>query len=237
MPVTFIGDVHGWSDRLERVLDLSAGLIVFVGDLIDRGPDSPGVLERVRRLTEAGKAACIMGNHEYALVRGLGVPELGIPAQPALFQAWAERYGGKAVLEAYGVRASEPDRLRARLGQCLPWMARLPWVLEGSEGAASWIAVHAGLSRRSFRPQVESLRVAQASLRDPFGELPPALYAKPRAFMLPDDLPITHCVVSGHTPMDEVYLRPQRILCDTSGGMPDSALSGVIWPSRTVIAS
>ena len=43
--------------------------LVFVGDLIDRGPDSPGVLRTVKRLVDSGNAQCISGNHELNAVR------------------------------------------------------------------------------------------------------------------------------------------------------------------------
>jgi hypothetical protein len=44
--------------------------LVFVGDLTDRGPDSPAVVNLVQRLVEAGRAQCILGNHEVNLLRG-----------------------------------------------------------------------------------------------------------------------------------------------------------------------
>lgn len=76
-PLDLIGDVHGERDALERLLerlgcDPQAGVaerpLVFVGDLIDRGPDSPGVVRVVRRLVEAGLAWCVAGNHELNLL-------------------------------------------------------------------------------------------------------------------------------------------------------------------------
>jgi hypothetical protein len=231
--VTFVGDVHGWSDRLDRVLAQAEGLIVFLGDLIDRGPDAPGVLDRVHARCAAGDAHCVLGNHEYALVRGLGVPELGIPGDPELYGAWAERYGGAAVLAAYGVR--ESDALRAGLGDHLAWLARLPWFLAGESDAGSWLAVHAGLSEQPLGPQLAELRDPGRWWCDPDGELPPALYHKPRAFQVPCDLPQGTCVVSGHTPLARVHRSPTRILCDTSGGQPDRPLSAVIWPEGRVI--
>jgi hypothetical protein len=235
--VTFIGDVHGWSDRLERLLAKADGEYVFVGDLIDRGPDAPGVLKRVRELCEGGRARCLMGNHEYAMVRGMGVPELGIPAFPTLFTAWVERYGGEAVLKAYDLTDADPEKLRARLGGHVNWLAQLPWMLQGEGGGKRWIAVHAGLGSTSYSPQVEYLRDAMTLMRRKEPDMPPPLYAKPRAFLLPEDLPEDTCVVSGHTPFENVMMEPQRILCDTSGGMPGRPLSGVIWPERRVISS
>ena len=72
-----IGDVHGHLDALTRLLhelgyrqrdgvymhpDRTA---VFVGDLIDRGPDQVGVVELVRRMVETDHALAVMGNHEF----------------------------------------------------------------------------------------------------------------------------------------------------------------------------
>ena len=236
-PVTFIGDVHGWPDRLEQVLDQAEGLPVLMGDLIDRGPDAPSVLNRVRDLCLAGKAHCILGNHEFALVRGLGVPELDIPADPVLYRAWVERYGGDAVTWAFGVRDRDERKLRLRLGDHLVWLATLPWVLEGDADGRRWIAVHAGLGTAPLAQQLIDLRdPGQWWRRDPM-EHPPALYAKPRAFLLPNDLPSGVHVVSGHTPQREAVVSERRILCDTTGGLRNKALSGVMWPSGRIITS
>jgi hypothetical protein len=233
--LTFIGDVHGWSDRLERVLAQADGYLVFIGDLIDRGPDAPGVLRRVRQLCESNQAACVMGNHEYAVVRGLGVPELGIPGDPQLLAAWADRYGGQAVLDSYGVKRNELPSLRQALGDDLLWMAKLPWILEGEYDDQHWLAVHAGFNATSFSAQCESLRQPMNWLCNPQSDLPMALYAKSRAFTVPEDQPKNCVLISGHTPIASAYLRPQRILCDTTGGLPNRKLTGVIWPERKVI--
>lgn len=72
-PLDLIGDVHGELEALERLLlrlgvdadrGTSARPLIFLGDLIDRGPDSPGVVRLVRRLMDAGIAWCVLGNHE-----------------------------------------------------------------------------------------------------------------------------------------------------------------------------
>ncbi len=64
----FIGDVHGMLDELNALLDqLAPSLedqIIFVGDLLDKGPDSPGVVRRVRTLSETHNVILVMGNHE-----------------------------------------------------------------------------------------------------------------------------------------------------------------------------
>ena len=78
-PIDVVGDVHGERDALEALLGhLGYGdgrhpegrRLVFVGDLVDRGPDSPAVVERVMDLCERGVAQCLMGNHELNLVNG-----------------------------------------------------------------------------------------------------------------------------------------------------------------------
>jgi len=79
-PLDIVGDVHGERQALEALLGHlgyaqdgthpDARSLVFVGDLIDRGPDSPGVLKWVRKLVFAGRAFCIAGNHELNLLRG-----------------------------------------------------------------------------------------------------------------------------------------------------------------------
>src|SRR5581483_11176796 len=89
-PFDVIGDVHGCRAELERLLaELGYTLVrdehgrpvdatppagrkaVFVGDLVDRGPDSPGVLRLVMGMVAAGHALAVPGNHENKLVRAL----------------------------------------------------------------------------------------------------------------------------------------------------------------------
>lgn len=79
-PLDVIGDVHGEADALGELLghlgyDAAGGhaggrRLVFIGDLCDRGPDSPAVIGQVMRLVAAGRAECLLGNHELNLLRG-----------------------------------------------------------------------------------------------------------------------------------------------------------------------
>ncbi len=90
-PFDLIGDVHGCRAELETLLgnlgyDIECDEVgrpvdashpdgrraVFVGDLVDRGPDSPGVLRLVMGMVDHGHALCVSGNHEAKLVRALG---------------------------------------------------------------------------------------------------------------------------------------------------------------------
>lgn len=81
-PIDIVGDVHGEIDALRSLLahlgyrhggreHAEARRLVFVGDLCDRGPDSPAVILLVRELVEAGAAQCIVGNHELNVLRGV----------------------------------------------------------------------------------------------------------------------------------------------------------------------
>lgn len=85
-PFDIIGDVHGCLDELLTLLEKldytvdrstlavrppEGRRVVFLGDLVDRGPDSPGVVRLVQGMVEAGDALCVAGNHENKLVRKL----------------------------------------------------------------------------------------------------------------------------------------------------------------------
>lgn len=65
-----IGDVHSSPEHLNRVLEAAEWeKVVFLGDLVDRGPDPCAVIETVWDLHKAGKALVIMGNHDWKFVR------------------------------------------------------------------------------------------------------------------------------------------------------------------------
>lgn len=74
-PLDIVGDVHGEIDALDALLDRlgqpgqGRPHLVFLGDLIDRGPDSIAVVERVAGLVAAGHATCLLGNHELNILR------------------------------------------------------------------------------------------------------------------------------------------------------------------------
>jgi hypothetical protein len=78
-PLDIIGDVHGEVDALRRLLDRLGcdpeartveRPLVFVGDLVDRGPNSGAVVALVMGLVEAGVAQCVLGNHELNILLG-----------------------------------------------------------------------------------------------------------------------------------------------------------------------
>ena len=78
-PLDIVGDIHGELQALQELLHHlgysdtgqhpQARTLVFVGDFVDRGPNSPGVVDLVQRLVEGGHARAIAGNHEINLLR------------------------------------------------------------------------------------------------------------------------------------------------------------------------
>jgi serine/threonine protein phosphatase 1 len=94
-----VGDIHGRFDLLKEALgtiDLHASdrphRLVFLGDYIDRGPDSRRVVERLSALAETGRAICLKGNHEQMAVRAAYFGEA---------DHWLSN-GGDATLMSYG---------------------------------------------------------------------------------------------------------------------------------------
>jgi len=92
-----IGDIHGCSDALSLLLDTvqiqSADTVVVLGDVIDRGPNSRGVIERLMELSRTAKVIGICGNHEEMLFQSVarGTPRM----------LWLGS-GARATLDSYG---------------------------------------------------------------------------------------------------------------------------------------
>lgn len=236
-PIAFVGDVHGWLERIDALIERlpSNAHLIFLGDLIDRGPDSAGVIARVRGLCAQGRASCILGNHEYALIRGVGCEAMGIVAQPRPFSIWYRSYGGAATARSYGVMGPDAQALSRAMGDDVAWLAQRPWYLAGQDGDQGFIAVHAGLGSEPLQGQLAALDYPAPYFRADAG-LPTALYLR-RIAEVPRDLPHGWDVVSGHTAMEHALIRPGRIMCDTSGGEAGHPLTAVLWPARQAVSA
>ncbi|MBO9557449.1 MAG: serine/threonine protein phosphatase [Caulobacter sp.] len=209
-----IGDVHGHLDLLDQLLDTIVGdaagsapdrapVLILVGDYVDRGPDSRGVLDRLIALSEAtagGKhfeTRFLLGNHEQTLLAFLDSPEGG--------PAWME-FGGGETLASYGVtrpagrgdaeswnavqaefRAKFPPRHEAFLRR-----------LELSARYGDYLFVHAGV-----RPGV------------PIDQQDPEDLVWIRGDFLSEPHRLGCVVVHGHTPNETPFLGPDRINIDT----------------------
>jgi serine/threonine protein phosphatase 1 len=199
-----IGDVHGCADQLRALhgqiaRDLAAdpaaeAVLVHLGDYVDRGPDSAGVIEALLQPFPPGPAPRVvnlMGNHEAMLLAALEDAEAAAH--------WLAN-GGDAALESWGV----PLRARAR-----EWEAALPGrhlaFLRGLKlmhAAGGYLFVHAGL--RPKVPLARQSRLDMLWIREPF-------------LSFDGDLPAV--VVHGHTPDDAPVIRRNRIGIDTGACM------------------
>ncbi|HEY9648552.1 MAG TPA: metallophosphoesterase family protein [Chroococcidiopsis sp.] len=129
----FIGDVHGHYDGLMKLMDAIAprsnDQIYFLGDLIDRGPQSAQVVDFVR----SHGYTCLLGNHEQLLLEAL--PTEGV-CQQAL-QAWLYS-GGQTTVASY--KDSE------LLAEHIDWIRTLPTHLDLGDIWLAHAGVHPGLS-------------------------------------------------------------------------------------------
>jgi serine/threonine protein phosphatase 1 len=153
-----VGDVHGCLDKLVRLLGrcrLHCGArpmrLVFIGDYIDRGPQSRGVVEVVMETQKAaaGPVICLRGNHE--------AMALAAAAEGGDMEALWLMNGGGATLRSYGIRHAA-----ALPAEHLAWFASLPLFYD--DGRRYF--VHAGVDpRRSLAQQSEH---DQLWIREPF---------------------------------------------------------------------
>jgi hypothetical protein len=131
-PLDIVGDVHGEADALCALVhrlggDLERGEVarplIFVGDLVDRGPDSPRVVELVARLVDQGLAQCVLGNHELNLLLGKARQGNGwFMGSPDAFQPPGEP-GQRVQFESVPASPAYRDDI-------LDFFARLPLALE-----------------------------------------------------------------------------------------------------------
>jgi len=99
-----IGDIHGCSAALDRLLEVVRPTpddrLVTLGDYVDRGPDSRGVLDRLVQLHAAGNVVSLRGNHELFMLHAR------LDSESAMM--WL-RVGGREALESYGPKATLDD--------------------------------------------------------------------------------------------------------------------------------
>lgn len=149
-----IGDVHGRLDLLERMIATidrdrretgrARDYLILLGDLIDRGPDSRGVIELLMRLPSDGiRPVFLMGNHEEMMLRVLG-------DEPEAVVQWLT-YGGYEFAQSYGVEVGRLAVLAPTDAADMIRSAIPPSHLAFIEGFADsftfgdYLFVHAGL--------------------------------------------------------------------------------------------
>lgn len=203
-----VGDVHGRLDLLDALLALiEADLrdrpianvaVVFLGDLIDRGPASAEVVERVRTLGARfpGQVLLLLGNHEEILLRVL-------EGEPGLAYDWLG-FGGDACVESYGLpafglQAMDEKRIATVLRDAIP-PAHLAFLETGGDTIrfGDYLLVHAGI--RPGVPIEEQKTQDLRWIRQPF---------------LSDAHDHGCMVIHGHTISDGVDRRSNRLGIDT----------------------
>lgn len=217
-----IGDIHGRADLLDRLHGLIDAdfaqrstpvvHVVYLGDYIDRGPDSAQVIERLATShSDFVKVSTLRGNHEDMLLRFLKDPSAG--------HGWLH-LGGRETLRSYGIDLVRPldekgyAELSQRLRQALP--AHHLALLENLQPSAvigDYFFCHAGV--RPDTPLDQQRPEDLAWIRTPFLESK-TNYGK--------------IIVHGHTPTEEPDFRANRINIDTraflSGRLTCLALEG-----------
>jgi len=200
-----VGDIHGRLDLLDaihRLIEQDSAdkggerTLVYVGDYIDRGPDSKGVIDRLLSPLKGFKTRHLKGNHDESLLEFLN--------DPIHYRQWKD-YGARETLASYGVTPplfDKPDELslvRDALAEALP-AAHLQFLngLELSFEIGDYFFAHAGV-----RPGLPLARQSPDDLmwiREQF---------------LTSNADFGKVVVHGHTPSPEPQKKHNRIGIDT----------------------
>lgn len=197
-----VGDIHGRRDLLDEMDAMivadsmieppDAVTVVYLGDYIDKGPDSAAVIDCLAGPHPGGfETVCLIGNHDHFMVRFLAGDEN--------LDHWLSN-GGREALASYGVPwALGPDRALAELRAALPPEHRA--FLDGlrlSHRIGNVVFAHAGIDPR--RPLNAQTPKDLMWIRDPFLDWP-----------APMDVVIVH----GHTPRPTPEVAHHRVGVDT----------------------
>ncbi|MFJ3725448.1 polynucleotide kinase-phosphatase [Streptomyces sp. NPDC090045] len=219
-PFDIVGDIHGCSSELETLLAKlgyedgvhpEGRTAVFVGDLVDRGPDSPGVLRRVMGMVKSGNALCVPGNHENKLGRHLKGSKV-------------QRTHGLA--ETIEQLEAEPEEFVAEVREFIRGLVS-HYVLDGGR----LVVCHAGLpekyhGRTSGRVRSHALYGETTGETDEFG--------LPVRYPWAEDYRGKAVVVYGHTPVPDTTWINNTICLDT-GAVFGGKMTALRWPERELV--
>ncbi|MFD9005469.1 polynucleotide kinase-phosphatase [Streptomyces sp. NPDC059582] len=219
-PFDIVGDIHGCASELETLLARlgykdgvhpEGRTAVFVGDLVDRGPDSPGVLRRVMSMVGSGNALCVPGNHENKYGRHLK---------------------GRKVQHTHGLAETieqmegESEEFRQQVREFIDGLVS-HYVLDGGR----LVVCHAGLpekyhGRTSGRVRSHALYGDTTGETDEFG--------LPVRYPWAEDYRGRAAVVYGHTPVPAATWLNNTICLDT-GAVFGGKLTALRWPERELV--
>jgi serine/threonine protein phosphatase 1 len=218
-----IGDVHGQARLLEDLYAVVADearawgarekIIVHLGDYIDRGPDSQGVIDLVKRGIPGFRTVALRGNHEQMMLDAI------VTRNPTAIRNWVYN-GGATVLTSFGCAGhtyeAAIDDFAARHADILEWLDALPFFMH----APPYYFVHAGIV--PGRPLDRQIEKDLIWIRGTF---------------LDDRRDHGALIVHGHTPNgDEPEILPNRLNLDTGaaygGPLTAAVLDGAEprWP-------
>ena len=230
-PFDVIGDVHGCQAELEQLLTELGYILehdaagrpvgarhpdgrraIFVGDLVDRGPDTPGVLRLVMGMVAAGTAFCVAGNHEVKLLKALR---------------------GKNVKRSHGLDASmeqlelESEEFRAQVDRFIDGLIG-HYVLDGGR----LVVAHAGLIERYHGRA--SGRVREFCL---YGQTTGETdeYGLPVRYPWAQEYRGRAVVLYGHTPVPAAEWLNNTLCLDT-GCVFGGRLTALNYPERTTVS-
>jgi serine/threonine protein phosphatase 1 len=219
-----VGDIHGRLDLLDKLLlsiekDIASRstvrpIYVFLGDYIDRGPSSRETIDRLIEHGEKRESVFLKGNHELIAIKCL--------RDRSLFDQWL-RLGGLETLASYGVSTDiravgkQTVQLQAAFHSALP-QAHLRFFrdLQSSFACGDFFFAHAGV-----KPTIALSRQKEEDL----------LWIRDEFLTSIDDL--GKIIVHGHTPVDRVGIRPNRINIDT-GAFASGRLTCLVIDSKSL---
>ena len=230
-PFDVIGDVHGCRSELEALLTtLGYELVrdeqgrpvdavppgkrraVFVGDLVDRGPDSPGVLRLVMGMVGAGHALCVPGNHEHKLVRALGGSDVRI---------------AHGLAETLDQLSRESEEFRRQVADfCYGLVSHL--VLDDGR----LVVAHAGL-KEAYHGRASGRVRSFALYGDTTGETDE--FGLPVRYPWANDYRGRAMVLYGHTPTPETEWVNNTMCLDT-GCVFGGKLTALRYPEKDVVS-
>jgi len=202
-----IGDIHGQDDKLERLLasiesrhhwksPKKKGKLIFLGDYIDRGPNSQKVIDLAMQGISSFSSVYLKGNHEQLLIEALNSSDRNI------WNNWMSA-GGETTLKSFGYDLFESKYdhklLIKKIGE-----ERTNWLLglELTHQFDDVICVHAG-----FNPEIQISNQTEKDM----------LWIRKR--FLNSNHKFAYGVVHGHTPHDQPVVKSNRICVDTGAGM------------------
>ena len=207
-----IGDIHGCHASLLALLDrirpdLSRDKIIFLGDYIDRGPDSKKVVSEVIRLMEEapGRVIPLMGNHEQIFLASLAGEE----------RDFYLRMGGDKTLESYGIKPPFTGRIASAIPVShLHFFKELLLFWEDRD----YIYVHAGLQ--------PGVHLSQQS---------PRWCCWAREQFLESNYDFGKRVIFGHTPSIKPLIEKNKIGIDT-GAVYGGSLTCLVLPNMEFVS-